>query len=99
VYPVGSGYGPVAGSCEYDNEPSGSGATELVFVKNQAALTDTLQEGLCAFSSLYCLIFVRALNISNRNSKKECYTLNVHYTFSSVFFGFSRHLFLCIVIS
>jgi hypothetical protein len=33
VYPVGSGYGPVAGSCEYDNEPSGSGATESVFVK------------------------------------------------------------------
>jgi hypothetical protein len=28
--PVGSGEGPVAGSCEYDDEPSGSGATELV---------------------------------------------------------------------
>jgi hypothetical protein len=33
VDPVGSGYGPVAGSCEYDYEPSGTGATELVFVK------------------------------------------------------------------
>jgi hypothetical protein len=27
---VGSGKGPVAGSCEYGDEPSGSGATELV---------------------------------------------------------------------
>jgi hypothetical protein len=27
--PVGSGQGPVAGSCEYGDEPSGSGATEL----------------------------------------------------------------------
>jgi hypothetical protein len=26
---VGSGYGPVSGSCEYGDEPSGSGATEL----------------------------------------------------------------------
>jgi hypothetical protein len=26
----GSGYGPVAGSCEHGDEPSGSGATELV---------------------------------------------------------------------
>jgi hypothetical protein len=30
VDPVGSGQGPVAGSCEYGDEPSGSGATELV---------------------------------------------------------------------
>jgi hypothetical protein len=29
--PVGSGQGPVAGSCEYGDEPSGSGATELVY--------------------------------------------------------------------
>jgi hypothetical protein len=28
--PVGSGQGPVVGSCEYGDEPSGSGATELV---------------------------------------------------------------------
>jgi hypothetical protein len=28
--PVGSGWGPVAGSCKYGDEPSGSGATELV---------------------------------------------------------------------
>jgi hypothetical protein len=27
---VGSGYGPVADSCEYGTEPSGSGSTELV---------------------------------------------------------------------
>jgi hypothetical protein len=27
---VGSGQGPVAGSCEYDDEPAGSGATELI---------------------------------------------------------------------
>jgi hypothetical protein len=26
----GSGYGPVVSSCEYCDEPSGSGATELV---------------------------------------------------------------------
>jgi hypothetical protein len=26
---VGSGQGPVAGSCEYGDEPSGFGATEL----------------------------------------------------------------------
>jgi hypothetical protein len=30
VDPVGSGYGPVAGSCEYSDEPAGYGATELV---------------------------------------------------------------------
>jgi hypothetical protein len=30
VDPVGSGWRPVAGSCEYGDEPSGSGATELV---------------------------------------------------------------------
>jgi hypothetical protein len=30
VDPVGSGYGPVAGCCEYGEEPSDSGATELV---------------------------------------------------------------------
>jgi hypothetical protein len=30
VDPVGSGQGPVAGSCEYGDEPSGSGATELL---------------------------------------------------------------------
>jgi hypothetical protein len=28
--PVGSGQGPVTGSCEYRDEPSGSGATEIV---------------------------------------------------------------------
>jgi hypothetical protein len=27
---VGSGHGPVAGSCERDDEPSGSGAKELI---------------------------------------------------------------------
>jgi hypothetical protein len=27
---VGSGWGPVAGSCKNGDEPSGSGATELV---------------------------------------------------------------------
>jgi hypothetical protein len=26
---VGSGHGPVAGCCEYGDEPSGSGVTEL----------------------------------------------------------------------
>jgi hypothetical protein len=32
---VGSGYGPVAGCCEYGDEPSGSVATELVsYAKN-----------------------------------------------------------------
>jgi hypothetical protein len=30
VDPAGSGQGPVAGSCECGDEPSGSGATELV---------------------------------------------------------------------
>jgi hypothetical protein len=30
VDPVGSGQGPVAGCCEYGDEPAGSGATELV---------------------------------------------------------------------
>jgi hypothetical protein len=30
VDPVGSGQGPVASCCEYGDEPSGSGATELV---------------------------------------------------------------------
>jgi hypothetical protein len=29
VDPVGSGYGSVVGSCEYGDEPSGSGITEL----------------------------------------------------------------------
>jgi hypothetical protein len=30
VYPVGSGQGPVMGSCEYGDEPAGSGTTKLV---------------------------------------------------------------------
>jgi hypothetical protein len=30
VDPVGSGQGPVAGSCEYGDEPSRSGVIELV---------------------------------------------------------------------
>jgi hypothetical protein len=30
LYPDGSGYGPVKGSCEYGDEPSGSIAMELV---------------------------------------------------------------------
>jgi hypothetical protein len=30
VDPVGSGYGPVAGSCKYGDAPTVSGATELV---------------------------------------------------------------------
>jgi hypothetical protein len=30
VYSGGSGYGPVVGSCECDDEASGSGATDLV---------------------------------------------------------------------
>jgi hypothetical protein len=30
VDPVGSGQGPVTGSCKHGDEPSGSGATELV---------------------------------------------------------------------
>jgi hypothetical protein len=30
VDPVGSGMGPMAGSCRYGDEPSGSGAMELV---------------------------------------------------------------------
>jgi hypothetical protein len=34
VDPVGSGLGPVAGSCERGDEPSGSGATELVSGKD-----------------------------------------------------------------
>jgi hypothetical protein len=29
---VGSEYGPVAGFCENGDEPSGSGATELLFI-------------------------------------------------------------------
>jgi hypothetical protein len=28
---VGSGLGPAAGSCECDDEPSGSGSTEIVY--------------------------------------------------------------------
>jgi hypothetical protein len=30
VDPAGSGQGPLAGCCEYGDDPSGSGATELV---------------------------------------------------------------------
>jgi hypothetical protein len=30
VDPVGSGFGPMAGSCEYGDEPAGSGAAESV---------------------------------------------------------------------
>jgi hypothetical protein len=30
VDPFGSGQGPVSGSCEYGDEPAGSGAIELV---------------------------------------------------------------------
>jgi hypothetical protein len=38
--PVGSGRGPVAGCCEYGDEPSGSGATELVTMLLQLARLD-----------------------------------------------------------
>jgi hypothetical protein len=38
VDPVGSGYGSVVGSCEYGDEPSGSGATELVNEANPCDL-------------------------------------------------------------
>jgi hypothetical protein len=31
VDPVGSGWGPVAGSCKYGDKPAGSGATDLVY--------------------------------------------------------------------
>jgi hypothetical protein len=46
--PVGSGQGPMAGSCEYGDEPSGSGATELLLApnynmtKNYAGLTNQI---------------------------------------------------------
>jgi hypothetical protein len=32
---VGSGYGPVEGSCEYGDEPSGSCAMELVYSSSE----------------------------------------------------------------
>jgi hypothetical protein len=41
VDPVGSGQGPVAGSCEYGDEPSGSGATELVCSDTRAVVHDS----------------------------------------------------------
>jgi hypothetical protein len=34
VNSVGSGQGPVAGSCEYGDEPLGSGTTELATMMN-----------------------------------------------------------------
>jgi hypothetical protein len=40
---LGSGQGPVAGSCEYSDEPQGSGATELVF---KVAFTKCFTTGL-----------------------------------------------------
>jgi hypothetical protein len=33
VDPLGSGQGSVVGSCEYDDEPAGSGASDLVHNK------------------------------------------------------------------
>jgi hypothetical protein len=54
---VGAGQGPVAGSCENGDEPSGSGATELVINKTeicfsvfttQTFIVDVLRSnGLC----------------------------------------------------
>jgi hypothetical protein len=43
VDPVGSGQGPVAGSCEYGDEPSGSGATELVSYRHYTFLSATFR--------------------------------------------------------
>jgi hypothetical protein len=39
---VGSGYGPMAGCCEYGYEPSGSDATELVKCSTQTILNTVL---------------------------------------------------------
>jgi hypothetical protein len=44
VDPVGSGYGPVAGSCEYGDEPSGSGATDLIYTQNSGRCTFLKEE-------------------------------------------------------
>jgi hypothetical protein len=38
VDPVGSGLGPVAGSCKYGDEPAGSGTTELASLLFKLAL-------------------------------------------------------------
>jgi hypothetical protein len=50
VNSVGSGEGPVAGSCEHNDEPSGSGATESVSIilvyNSQKGLTQNYRHGL-----------------------------------------------------
>jgi hypothetical protein len=45
VEPFGSGQGPVAGCCEYGDEPASSGATELVI-------------GYGLFLSLFSSVFI-----------------------------------------
>jgi hypothetical protein len=42
VDPVGSGYGPVVGCCEYGYEPAGSGATELRVLHKLLEPCDTI---------------------------------------------------------
>jgi hypothetical protein len=52
--PSGSGLGPVAGSCEHSNVPSGStkGRTFL----EQLSTLSASQEGLCSMEFVSCLI-------------------------------------------
>jgi hypothetical protein len=43
VDPAGSGYGPVAGFCKYGDEPSGSGAAELICMQARAHVLVEIQ--------------------------------------------------------
>jgi hypothetical protein len=51
VHSAGSGQGPVAGSCECGDEPSDSGATELVALLPLVQISDTLYQ----IAQLTCL--------------------------------------------
>jgi hypothetical protein len=48
LHPVGSGQGPVAGSCGYGDEPSGSVATELLIFSQQLNLKLRQSYGSCS---------------------------------------------------
>jgi hypothetical protein len=50
---AGSGEGPVAGSCECGDEPSGSGTTELVSPAFLRSLVHTLARRPAILSSLW----------------------------------------------
>jgi hypothetical protein len=78
--PVGSGLGPVAGSCEYGDESSGSSATKLV-KSDFHSVSRPLTTGQVSLSSV--LVFVKSIYVyilcSNNTSQYLQHTVYSTY--------------------